>query len=352
MRVGFVPLTDAAPVLMAQALGFYEERGLAVELVRQASWPATRDALLSGEIDAAHCLASLPLSVAAGVTGRADQVLPIVMALNTDGQAITLATALTAPGYADPEGSLAAIAAAGRARRLTLAMTYPGGTHDIWLRYWLAAAGLDPARDVDIIPIPPPQMVANIAAGTMDGFSAGEPWNAVAAAHGVGFTAITSHDILPGHPEKALVVSPGALARRRSEVDLLIGGTLAACAWLDDPHNRRAAVPILATPRHVNAAAVHIERRLLDADTGPVFHDGGRVNAPRRVHAHWFLAQMRRLGVLHGEPDDRAIVDAVVRRDVYEDAARAEGVAVPGDDMEPLMIPLDGAFFDPGMPTR
>ncbi len=329
MRVGFVPLTDAAPVLMAEALGFYEERGLSVELVRQASWPATRDALLSGEIDAAHCLASLPLSVAAGVTGRPDQILPVVMGLNTGGQGITLATGLAGPGPRDPEGSLAAIAAAARARRLTLAMTYPGGTHDIWLRHWLAAAGLDPARDVDIIPIPPPQMVANIAAGTMDGFSVGEPWNAVAAAHGVGVTVVASDDIVPGHPEKALVVSPGVLARRRDEVEALVGGTLAACAWLDDPHNRRAAVPILAMPRNVNAPAVHIEGRLL-GPRGPVFHDGGRVNVPRHSDAHWFLAEMRRLGVLHGGGYDEGIVDAVVREDVFEAAALVEGIAVPG----------------------
>lgn len=363
MRVGFVPLTDAAPVIMARALGLYEERGLSVELVRHPSWPAVRDALLAGEIDAAHCLASLPFSVAAGVTGRLDQRIPVVMILNRNGQAITLGTHLADPAYRDPREGLRAIAAQSRARRLTLAMTYPGGTHDLWLRYWLRAAGIE--RDaIDVIPIPPPQMAANLAAATMDGFSVGEPWNAVAVGHGTGFTAIGSQDVVRDHPEKALVVAPGVLASRRAEVRELMGATLAACAWLDVPANRRAAVPTLAMQQHVNAPAPHIERRLLgEYDLGaglgirreaaPIaFHDGGRVNAPRRGHALWFLAQFGRLGLVRSAPAYSRIVDDLVEADLYAEVARAEGVPVPDDDMTPFHVPLDGAVFDPREPEQ
>jgi nitrate/nitrite transport system substrate-binding protein len=364
VRIGFIALTDAAPVIMARHLGLYAERGLRVELVKQASWPALRDALLAGDIDAAHCLASLPFSVAAGVTGRPGQRLPIVMILNANGQAVTLGAGLADPAYVTPRGSLAAIAAQSRRRRLTLAMTYPGGTHDIWLRYWLSAAGV--ARDdIDLIPIPPPQMVANLAAGTMDGFSVGEPWNAVAVGHGVGFTAIGSGDILPDHPEKALVVAPRVLETRAGEVRELVAATLASCAWLDDRTNRRAAVPTLAMPQHVNAPGLHVEGRLLgtydlggglgtriEADHPVTFHGGGRVNAPRRGHGLWFLAQMRRLGLLRSAPAYGAIVESLVMRDLYEDVARAEGVPVPDDDMAPFTVGLDGAGFDPAHPDH
>jgi nitrate/nitrite transport system substrate-binding protein len=362
MRLGFIALTDAAPVIMAQHLGFYARRGLRVELVRQASWPAMRDGLLGGEIDAAHCLASLPFSVAAGVTGRSDQFLPVAMVLNANGQAVTLTLGLSDPAYVSPHGSLGQIAQASRSRRLTLAMTYPGGTHDILLRYWLKAAGV--ARDaIDLIPIPPPQMVANLAAGTMDGFSVGEPWNAVAVGHGIGFTAIGSGDIVADHPEKVLVVSPRALARRPGEVRELVAATLAACAWLDDRANRRAAVPTLALPQHVNAPGPHVEGRLLgtyelggglgtriESEHPLTFHGGGSVNAPRRAHGLWFLAQMHRLGLLRSAPAYEEIVDALVLRDLYEDVARAEGVPVPDDDMAPFTVALDGAAFDPAHP--
>ena len=364
MRIGFVALTDAAPVIMARALGYYEEKGLSVELVKQASWPAVRDALLSGDIDAAHCLSSLPFSVAAGVTGRSDQRIPIVMILNANGQGITLGAGLDAAGYTDVPTSLATIAAQSRERRLTLAMTYPGGTHDIWLRYWLKAAGVASGA-IDVIPIPPPQMVANMAAGAMDGFSAGEPWNAVAVGHGVGFTAIGSQDIFPDHPEKALVVAPNVLETRRAEVEEMVAATLKACAWLDVAANRRRAVSTLSAPAHVNAPAVHIEGRMLGhyelgaglgartlTENPLAFHDGGRVNAPRRGHGLWFLAQFQRLGLLRSAPAYGAVVESLVMRDLYEDVARAEGIPVPDDDMSPFTVALDGARFDPTAPER
>ena len=361
MRIGFIALTDAAPVIMARALGLYAARGLDVELVKQASWPATRDALLAGDLDAAHCLSSLPFSVAAGVSGRPDQRLPIAMMLNANGQAITLGAGRADLGYRDAAASLAAIADQSGARRLTLAVTYPGGTHDIWVRYWLRAAGVEDGA-VDIIPIPPAQMVSNLAAGTMDGFSVGEPWNAVAVGHGTGFTAIATQDVFADHPEKALVLSPRALSGRRAEVREAMGAILQACAWLDVPANRRRAAQVLAAPDHVNAPAVHIESRMLGhydlggglgartvTDHPLVFHDHGRVNAPRRAHGLWFLAQMRRLGLLRSDPD-YGLVEDLVLRDLYEDVARAEGVAVPDDDLAPFTVSLDGAHFDPADP--
>lgn len=362
MRVGFVALTDAAPLIVAAEFGFYRARGLDVTLVKQASWAALRDAVLAGELDAAHCLSSLPLSVATGVSGRPDQRLPVVMVLNSDGQAITLGAALAGEGYGAVEDGLAAVAAASARRRLTMAMTYPGGTHDIWLRYWLAAAGVG-APALDIIPIPPAQMVANLRAGTMDGFSAGEPWNAVAAGAGIGFTAIRSGQILPGHPEKALVVNAAVLAARRAEVRELTAATLEACRWLDVPANRPRAAHIMSARRHLNVPATSIAPRLSGryqrggglgaedvGDAAVAFHRGGLVNAPRRGYAIWFMAQFCRLGLLRAVPAFEAIAADLVARDLYEEAARSAGVDVPDDDMAPFGIPLDDAWFDPEDP--
>lgn len=338
LRVGFVALTDAAPVVMGVEGGVYRDAGLTVEPVRMPSWPAVRDALLDGRLDAAHCLSTLPLSVAAGVTGRGDERLPIVMILNTGGQAVTLGRHLAGPGYAD---GAAAVRAAAASRRLTFAMTYPGGTHDLLLRTWLTAAGVDP-RGVEVIPIPPPQMVANLRGGTMDGFAAGEPWNAVAAHGGIGVTAARSVDVDPGRPEKALVVNARVLGTRRPEVVALVAATLDVCRRLDEPGPRRAAARVLAGRRYVNVPAALIEERLCGprprrgdppaGDHGPGevrFHDGGAVNVPRRGDALLALERMAASGMVGPGTDPHRIADRLIRTDVYREAAAAAGVAVP-----------------------
>lgn len=361
LRVGFVALADAAPLVVAVERGVYRRRGLDVRLIKQASWPAVRDAVLSGALDAAQCLSSLPFSVASGLTGRAGQLLPVAMMLNTGGQGITLRRDLGVGADGDPEAALAAVADAARSRRLTLAMTYPGGTHDLWLRYWLRAAGVDP-HDVDVIPIPPAQMVANLRGGTMDGFSAGEPWNAVAVDRGVGVTAASSHVMFPGHPEKALVVNPGTLREHPREVRALIGGTLEACRWLDrDPSHRESAAHLMAARRYVNVAASILASRLgtrrvpgavPSADDGPAFHGGGAVNAPRRAYGHWFLEHFHRLGLCPGVADATRLVDRLTLRDLYAEVAEEEGVPVPHDDLAPVTVALDGAVFDPSDTVR
>lgn len=364
MRIGFVALTDAASVLMAEELGLYAARGVEVDLVRMPSWPALRDGLLTGVLDAAHGLFSMPLSIAAGITGAPGQRLMVAMVLSVNGQAITLRGGLAAAGYGSPARAGAALAAAVTAAgaRLSLAATYPGGTHDVWLRYWLRAAGVDPAA-VDVIPIPPPQMVAHLRAGAIDGYSAGEPWNAVAVQEGIGFTAIASQDIWPHHPEKALLVGPACLRDRRGELAAAMGAILAAAAWLDEPGNRRRAARAIGRAARVDAPASAIEGRMagryeIGAGLGRrtfteapmLFHRGGLANPPRRRDAIWFLAQYQRLGLVRGTLDHAAIADDLLLRDLYAEVAATEGVALPDDDMDPFTVTLDGARFDPGRP--
>ena len=358
LTLGFIALTDSAPLIMAKELGYFAQRGLDVTLVKQASWPATRDNLLSAQIDGAHCLATMPFSVASGISGAGTD-LKIAMILNNNGQAITLHKDLAAAGYGDLDAAKKLL----ESRNPTLAMTYPGGTHDLWLRYWLKATGTDAAK-VKIIPIPPPQMVANMQVGTMDGYCVGEPWNAVAVAQGIGFTHLTTQDLWLHHPEKALVVNPKLAADKAVMVEL-IGATLQACEWLDNLDNRAKAATTIGAPAYVNAPAAEIQGRLLGkyelgADLGSkdfkgkqmLFFRDGTTNFPRRSYGYWALAQYQRLGLLRDAPDYASIVDSTVLTDIYAEAAEQAKVDVPDDDMSPFDVVLDHATFDPKNPQE
>src|SRR4030095_5636053 len=207
IKLGFIPLTDCASLVMAKELGLFEKNGVNVELSKEASWANVRDKLLSGELKGAHCLFGMPFSVYTGIGGKKESVMKIAMILNNNGQAITLSNKFCdLVGNNDVKAIHAAVEKLNAQKQLQFAMTFPGGTHDIWLRYWLAATGVD-AKTVGIKTIPPPQMVANMKVDNMDGFCVGEPWNGVAVKEGIGFTHVASQDIWKNHPEKALVVN-------------------------------------------------------------------------------------------------------------------------------------------------
>lgn len=360
VKLGFIALTDCASIVMAQELGYFAERDLDVEVVKQESWPVTRDNLLRGEIDGAHCLYSMPYSVATGVGGDGSRDLKVAMMLNNNGQAITLGKELADAGYADLDAAAEALAAAGTPQ---LAMTFPGGTHDLWLRYWLLATGTKFA-DVDVQPVPPPQMVQNMTVGNIKGYCVGEPWNAVAVAQDIGFTHLTTQDLWEHHPEKALVVGK----RLTGETDVLkdvMGAVLQASKWLDDPANRSEAADTLGAERYVNAPADDIRGRLtgaydLGADLGEttfegnqmMFHRDGLTNFPRRSHGLWAMAQYQRFGLLDEAPPYQEIVDEIVLGDLYAEVAEAEGIEVPDDDMAPFEVRLDGVTFDPANPQE
>ena len=360
VKLGFIALTDCASIVMAKELGYFAARDLDVSVEKQASWPATRDALLNGQIDGAHCLYSMPYSVATGIGGAGGTALKIAMMLSNNGQGITLASSLSDAGYLDLD-------AAGEAfgkQSLTFAMTYPGGTHDLWLRYWLKAAGadLDAHR---IQPIPPPEMVANMKVGNMDGYSVGAPWNAVGVQQDIGFIAVNSQDIWQHHPEKALVVNEQFAGDRTDVLKDVMGAILEASAWLDDLDNRREAAEAIGVEGYVNAPADEIAGQLEGlfelgngvpdktyTDDLMVFSRGGAVNLPRRSHAVWAMAQFQRLGYLDEAPEYLDIADAVILRDLYEEVAAAEGIDVPDDDMTPFDVQLDGVTFDPNDPDE
>lgn len=364
IKLGFIALTDCASVVMAHELGLYAKHGVDVEVVKQASWAATRDNLLNGDIQAAHCLFGMPFSVYTGVGGTAGKELPVAMNLNVNGQAITLAKDMCGSvGFKQMGQVRPAVDGLRSKKEATFAMTFPGGTHDLWLRYWLAAAGVDQSA-VKIITVPPAQMVANMKVGNMDGFCVGEPWGGVAVQDNIGFTQISTQDIWRHHPEKALVLNKEFNDQRDDEVRAVMRAVLEASVWLDNLDNRAKAAQVIGGQAYVQAPASVIDARLLGkydlgcgygehvySDDYMLYHNGGQVNFPRKSHAVWFMAQYVRFGYLKEAPDYARIANTLIKQDRYREVAREMGIAVPDDDMQPFTLQLDSMAFDPNDPA-
>ncbi len=364
IKLGFIPLTDCAPIVMAKELGLFAKYGVEVEVTKEASWANVRDKLLTGELDGAHCLFTMPFSVYTGVGGKAGSEMKVAMILNNNGQAITLSKDFCGKvGFKQTAKVGPVVAAKLKAEKeVTFAMTFPGGTHDLWLRTWLAAAGVN-QKTSKIITIPPPQMVANMKVGNMDGYCVGEPWNGVAVKQGIGFTQISTQDIWKHHPEKALVVNKKFSESRREDLKLVMKAVMEACKWLDVPANRKKAAAVIGRGPYVNAPADVIEARLmgtyeLGCDQGQqiyrddymLFHRAGNVNFPRKSHVIWAMAQFVRFGYLKEGPDYKAIADKLVMTDLYKEVANEMKVKVPDDDMKPFTLNIDKTIFDPNKP--
>jgi len=362
INIGFIPLTDAASVIMAEELGYYKKYGVDVNIVKQASWAAVRDGLLSGDLQASHTLYGLPLSVYTGIGGAAGKEIPIAMVIDNNGQAIALDNSFSAAG-GDPKKAGELINARIKAGKApTFAVTFPGGTHDIWMRYWLAAIGVAQNK-VGIIVVPPPQMVANMKVGNMEGFCVGEPWPGVATQQGIGFTHLTTQQMWKNHPEKVLGLNKD-FSKQTDDVKAVMRAILDASAWLDSLPNRRAAAKVISASKYVNASEEVIRDRLegryaLGAGQGTkqflgdmmLFSRGAQTNAPRHGHAIWFLAQYVRFGLLKQVPDYQAVASKLLMTDLYAQVAKEAGLKVPTDDMSSFTVNLDGAKFDPKNPA-
>jgi ABC-type nitrate/sulfonate/bicarbonate transport system substrate-binding protein len=354
IRAGFMPLTDCASLVMASVLGLDDKYGIKLELARQHSWSGMRDRLLQGEIDAAHVLYGLLYGVETGI-GSPPTRMAVLMNLSRNGQAITLSRALARQGVTD----LGALAAAMRKgiRRFTFAHTFPTGNHAMLLYYWLAAGGIDPVRDAQVVTVPPSQMAVNLAAGHMDGFCAGEPWNARAQLDGSGFTVATSQDIWPDHPGKALGATAAFVDAHPHACRSLIAAVLEAGRWLDESaENRDAAAEVLSSPAYVHAdrraiaARLHGEydnglgRRWIDPD--PVrFHDEGEANFPYLSDGMWFMTQHRRWGLLRDDIDYAAVAARVNRVGLYREAAVLAGVPA-SSSLTRRSVLMDGKVWD------
>jgi len=353
IKLGFMPLTDCASLVMASVLGLDEKYGIKLELRRQHSWSGMRDRLLSGELDAAHVLYGLLYGVETGIGTPATR-MALLMNLSRNGQAITLSRALAAQGISDL-GSLAAQLRKGT-RRFTFAHTFPTGNHAMLLYYWLAAGGIDPLREVQVATVPPNQMAANLAAGHMDGFCAGEPWSTRAMLDASGFTAAASQDIWPDHPGKALGTTAAFADAHPHACRALIAAVLEAARWIDEStEHREATAEVLSSPAYVNAGRGEIAARLHGQyanglgrywiDPDPLqFFAGGEATFPYLSDGMWFMTQHRRWGLLREELDYAAVAARVNRVGLYREAALMARVPAPFELLRTSML-MDGKVW-------
>jgi nitrate/nitrite transport system substrate-binding protein len=338
---------------MAAELGLDKKYGIKITLSKEASWAGVRDKLINGELDAAHVLYGLIYGVQLGIGGPKKD-MAVLMNLNNNGQAITLANALQNKGVSDG-ASLAKLIKA-EPREYTFAQTFPTGTHAMWLNYWLAANGINPVKDVKSITVPPPQMVANMRVGNMDGYCVGEPWNARAIADKIGFTAETSQDIWPDHPEKVLGSTLEFAQKYPNTARALLMAVLEASKYIDDMANREKVALVIAGKSYVNTTAKVIEGRMqgeYDNGIGKTwkdanymkFHNEGRVNFPYLSDGMWFLTQHKRWGLLKQDPDYLAVATSVNQIELYQQAAAQVKVPVPKSPLRSSKL-IDGVVWD------
>uniref|UniRef100_A8GFX0 Nitrate-binding proteint n=1 Tax=Serratia proteamaculans (strain 568) TaxID=399741 RepID=A8GFX0_SERP5 len=362
IRVGFIPLTDCASVVMAAVKQFDQKYGIKIIPSKEASWAAVRDKLLSGELDAAHVLYGMVYGLQLGVAGP-QQDMAVLMTLNNNGQAITLSNQLKQAGVTDA-ASLKKTVDASAKGTYTFAQTFPTGTHAMWLYYWLANAGIHPFDDVRNVVVPPPQMVMNMKIGNMSGFCVGEPWNQRAIAEDIGFTAVTSQEIWPDHPEKVLGTTGNWVTANPNSARALTAAVLDAARWIDSSDaNRQETAQVVAGRAYINTRPEIITGRMLgqyqsglgkswqDSHAMRFFHDG-EVSYPYLSDGMWFLTQHRRWGLLNAEPDYLAVAKKINRIEIYKQAASAVGgVNLPGSDMRTSTL-LDGKRWDGSNPAE
>ena len=359
VRVGFIPLTDCASIVMAAVKKFDEKYGIRIIPSKETSWASVRDKLANGELDAAHVLYGLVYGVQLGVGGP-KQDMSVLMTLSRNGQAITLSNQMRDAGATD--GASLAQLIARKDRDYTFAQTFPTGTHAMWLYYWLAAQGIDPLRDVRTITVPPPQMVASMRAGKMDGFCVGEPWNNRAIMDSIGFTVTTTQDIWTDHPEKVLGTSEAWAAKYPNTARALVAAILDASRWIDASlANKQKTAEVIAGKAYVDTDTEAIVARMLgryqnglgkswDDRNHMKFFADGEVNFPYLSDGMWFMTQHKRWGLLASHPDYLALAGRVNRIDIYRDAAVAAGVAVPGSALRRSKL-IDGIVWDATDPS-
>ena len=359
IKIGFIPLTDCASVVMASLLKFDEKYGIKITLSKESSWASVRDKLVNGELDAAHVLYGLVYGLHLG-NGGPKKEMAVLMGLNQNGQAITLSKKLADKGAIDA-ASLAKLMQTDK-REYTFAQTFPTGTHAMWLYYWLASAGINPMKEAKIVTVPPPQMVANMRVGNMDGFCVGEPWNHRAIVDGIGITAITTQEIWKDHPEKVLGTTAEFATRYPNSARALIMAVLEAGRWIDSSmSNRLKMAEAVSNTAYVNTSVDVINQRILgryqngmgrtwDDPNHMKFFNDGAVNFPYLSDGMWFLTQHKRWGLMKQDPDYLAVAKQINRLDLYKEAASQLKISVPKDPMRASKL-MDGVVWDGKNPS-
>jgi two-component system, oxyanion-binding sensor len=344
LRLGFVPLTDCAPLVMAKELGLFAKHGLEVHLRREIGWATVRDKIVYGELDAAHALAAMPFAATVGLGSvRCPCVTGVV--LNAQGNAITLSCDLWERGVRDARGLRREMERTGGERVYTFGTVFPYSSHMFLLRDWLASAGINPDKDVRIVVVPPPGMFNNLKAGNLDGYCVGEPWNTLAVQAGTGWCPATSATLAPGHPEKVLMVRRDFAVNRPEEHTRLVAAILEAGAWCDRPENREQLITTLARPAYVNAAPEALRPAISGAfNNGPnhlppeapfVRFSGHDVNEPGADKAAWILNHLRGSGAVKDRSTVESLRSGVFLTNVYDQALELLSVNQPHETEPP-----------------
>jgi nitrate/nitrite transport system substrate-binding protein len=374
VKLGFIALTDAAPLIVAKERGLFEKYGMSgVEVLKQASWGATRDNLvLGGEangIDGAHLLSPMAYLIH---TGKVTQnKVPVPMAvlarLNTNCQGISVSQEYKDAKVDTNSSVLKTLFEARKAagKEIKAAVTFPGGTHDLWMRYWLAAGGIDPNKDVSTIVVPPPQMVANMKVGNMDVFCVGEPWNEQLVNQGIGYTACTTSELWPNHPEKVLGMRADWVTKNPNAAKALLMAIMEAQQWCDAAVNKEALADMIGKRSWLNVPSSDIIGRLkgdinygngkvaMNTDYLMKFWSGG-ISYPYKSHDTWFVAENIRWGTFAPKTDIKALVNEVNREDIWRSAAAGLGVAavdIPASTSRGIETFFDGKVFNPDDPS-
>ncbi len=353
VKIGFIPLTDCAPIIVAAEMGFDKKYGIKIIPAKQASWAAIRDKTVNGELHASHVLYGLIYGVQLGIGGQ-QKDMSVLMNLNHNGQAITLASQLKDKGVTDGRSLKRLLD--NENRDYTFAQTFPTGTHAMWLNYWLAANGINPTKDVKTIVVPPPQMVANMRIGNMDGFCVGEPWGARAIYDKVGYTVTTTQDIWLDHPEKVLGTTAEFVAKNPNTARAMIAAILEACKYIEAIENRAKVAKLIAGKAYVNTSEDVIAGRFVgDYDNGigkkwkdpnyMKFYGDGAVNFPYLSDGMWFLTQHKRWGLLKTDPDYLGVATKVNAIKLYTEAAGLVGASIPKNVMRTSKL-MDGVVWD------
>ncbi len=372
-KLGYIALTDFAPLAIAKEKGLFAKYGMAdVEVLKQASWGATRDNLElgsgNGGIDGAHILSPMPYAMSLGLVTKGNKPCPmyILARLNYNNQAISIASKYMETGVQKDASLLRPWIDAAKkkgAKPLTFAMTFPTGTHNFWIRYWLAAGGIDPDQDVATIVIPPPQMVANMRVGNMDAFCVGEPWNQQLINQRIGYTGVQTQEIWKDHPEKAFTMRKDWVDAHPIAAKSILKAVMEAQIWCDNPKNAEEMSRILASKNWINCNIEDILPRL-KGETA--YGDGVRkpktgefmkfwrdhASFPYKSHDKWFLAEMRRWGYFPKGVEYDKVIGEVNRADLWKECAKAIGqeAMIPAGDSRGVETFFDGVTFDPADP--
>jgi nitrate/nitrite transport system substrate-binding protein len=354
IRFGIIALTDCAPIVMAHELGYFKKFGIESTISKEASWAVIRDKLSLGENQATHMLIGMPLASTMGLAGAPVKPMVIPWLLNRNGQAITLNNKLKAAGVRKPaDVKPLVVKAKADGEPLTFAMTFPTGTHAMWIRYWLAAGGVNPDKDVSLITIPPPQMVANMKVDKMDGFCVGEPWNNRAIDDGIGFTVTTTQQMWKDHPEKVCAFTEEFAMKNPKTVKAILKALHLASVDLDKMENRPKFAEVISRPAYINCPPAIILERLMgkyeygdgrvEQDPFYMIYSNRNCNYPHQIYATWWLTQFRRWGMTKGAPDYAATAKRVLRSDIYLDAMKDLGAAPKVAEEQKITL-FDGEF--------